>query len=206
MRSESLHCVKLSEGPSDTPPRRPYLNTDARRRQLLDSATRLAGRSGLDGLTMVALAKEAGVSRQLVYEHFRDLPTLVAALVVDRFSDLDAMIAATLARSPANTDANAVRAVAGMLALPPVDRHIIRTLLAHASLPEHELGDLARELRARMITRWSTALQSTDSDALIWALIQAAFGLGDLLDADEITVEQALDHFSLLVHSAFPGS
>lgn len=156
---------------------------------------------------MVAVAKEAGVSRQLVYEHFRDLPGLVAALVFDRVSKLDAAISATLADTPADAAENAVSAVAGMLALPAADRHIIRALLALASLPEHELGDLAAGLRVRMIDRWSAALRtsySPRSRGLIWALVQAAFGLGDLLDAGETTVEQALEDFSLLLETALP--
>jgi AcrR family transcriptional regulator len=192
-----------SHGP---PARRPYLNIDERRRQLLDATGRLAGRSGVDGLTMVAVAKEAGVSRQLVYEHFHDLPGLVSALVFDRVSKLDAMIAEALRHAPAAGAANALRAAAGMLALPASDRHIIRTLLALASVPEHELADLATGLRARMIDRWSSALRTTDSPrsrALIWALIHAAFGLGDQVDAGEVTIEQAVEHFSLLLKTAF---
>lgn len=193
---------------SDDPPtRRPYLNLDDRRRQLLDAAAGLAGRGGVDRLTIVAVAKEAGVSRQLVYEHFRDAPGLAAALVFDRFSKLDATIAETLREAPADGASNAVRAAALMLALPAADRHIIRALLALASLPEHELANLATRLRARMIDRWSAALDATDSPrsrALIWALLQAAFGLGDQLDAREITIEQAVEHFSLLLETAFP--
>ncbi len=156
---------------------------------------------------MVAVAKEAGVSRQLVYEHFRDLPGLVEALVFDRVSKLDAAIADSLGAVDADGAANAVRAAGGMLALPAADRHIIRTLLALASLPEHELADLATRLRARMIERWIAALRTADSPrsrALIWAVINATFGLGDLLDAREITIAQALEHFSMLLETAFP--
>src|SRR5262249_18548639 len=188
-------------------PRRPYLNVNDRRRQLLDAAARIAGRGGVDRLTMVAVAKEAGVSRQLVYEHFHDVPGLATALVVNRFGKLDGTIAETLKDARAAGAANAVRAAAAMLALPSADRHIIRTLLALASLPEHELADLATRLRARMLDRWSAALQTTDSPrsrALIWALLHAAFGLGDQLDAGEITIEQAVAHFSLLLETAFP--
>jgi AcrR family transcriptional regulator len=191
----------------DAPSRRPYLNHDDRRRQLLDAAARLAGRSGVERLTMVAVAKEAGVSRQLVYEHFRDVPGLAAAVVFDRFRTLDAAIAESLRDVGTDGLTNAVRAAAGMLALPAADRHIIRGLLAFASVPEHELAELATGLRARMIDRWSTALRATDSPrsrALIWALLHAAFGLGDQVDAGVITIEQAVGYFSLLLEAAFP--
>jgi AcrR family transcriptional regulator len=157
---------------------------------------------------MVAVAKEAGVSRQLVYEHFGDVPGLVAALVFDRFSKLDAAIAETLRYAPAGGTANAVRAAAGMLALPAADRHIIRALLALASLPDHELAGLATQLRARMIARWSAALPTPDSPrsrAMIWALLHAGFGLGDQIDAGVITIDEALKHFSRLLEAAFPA-
>lgn len=156
---------------------------------------------------MVAVAKEAGVSRQLVYEHFRDVPGLAAAVVFDRFRTLDAAIAESLRDVGTDGLTNAVRAAAGMLALPAADRHIIRGLLAFASVPEHELAELATGLRARMIDRWSTALRATDSPrsrALIWALLHAAFGLGDQVDAGVITIEQAVGYFSLLLEAAFP--
>ena len=68
-----------------------------RRRQLLEAAGRVAGREGLGRLTMVGVATEAGVSRQLVYEHFADLPTLVWALVANRFGAAEATIASALA-------------------------------------------------------------------------------------------------------------
>jgi AcrR family transcriptional regulator len=202
----SHHDRGARSRPAGAPARRPYLALGDRRRQLLDAATELAGRGGVDRLTIVAVAKEAGVSRQLVHEHFRDVPGLVAAVVFDRFRRLDAMIAETLSDTGTDGAAGAVRATAGLLALPAADRHIIRTLLALASLPEHELAGLATRLRARMIDRWSAALQTADSSrsrALIWALLHAAFGLGDQVDAGEITIEQAVEHFSLLLEAAF---
>jgi AcrR family transcriptional regulator len=194
---------------SDPPARRPYLSLDVRHRQLLDAAARLAGRGGLDQLTMVAVAKEAGVSRQLVYEHFGDVPGLVSALLSDRFSKLDAAIAESLRDAPADGTANAVRAAAGMLALPAADRHIIRALLAFASLPDHELAGLATQLRTRMIDRWSAALTTPDSPrsrAMIWAVLHAGFGLGDQVDAGVITADEALNHFSSLLDATFPTS
>ncbi len=54
-----------------TTPKRPYLRAAARRRQLLDAAGRLFDRSGFGGITMAGAAVEAGVSRQLVYDHWR---------------------------------------------------------------------------------------------------------------------------------------
>ena len=56
---------------------RPYLRAELRRNQLLEAADRLFARSGYAGITMQAVAAEAGVSRRLVYDHFSDVSTLL---------------------------------------------------------------------------------------------------------------------------------
>lgn len=182
--------------------RRPYLRVEDRRRKLIDAAAQIAGREGLDRVTMAGVAKEAGVSRQLVYEHFADLPSLAAALVYDRFGRLDAATDAILGSRGSDGSA-AIRAAARLvLSLSSQDRHIVRALLAHASLPDHELSELAAKLRARMIKRWSTTLRTTTSShagPIVWALLHALFALGDLVDAREITVAQALERFDGLL-------
>jgi AcrR family transcriptional regulator len=192
---------------SSSPARRPYLRVDQRRRQLLDAAARIAGREGLDRLTMLGAAKEAGVSRQLVYEHFPDLPTLVRALVYDRFSQLDENIRGVLEGGKRDGQSAAVTGARLLLSLPTEERHIIRALLGHAGQPQHELSELAAALRVRMINRWSIALgtgRDRRSRSLIWALLHAVFGLGDSIDMGETSLDRALDQFAVLLAAAFP--
>ena len=64
--------------------KRSYLPAPVRRSLIVQSASRLISRDGLNGLTMVAVAKEAGVSRQLVYDHFPDLPSLFEAAFAEQ--------------------------------------------------------------------------------------------------------------------------
>lgn len=176
-----------------------------RRRQLLDAAARIAGREGLGRLTMVGIASEAGVSRQLVYEHFADLPTLVWALVADRFSAAEATIASALGEPREDRTEVALLATRVLLSLPSEQRHLVRSLVGHANLPGHELSVPATRLRARMINRWTTALGTGGSRAArarVWALLQAIFGLGDLVDAGELSLDEALGQFATLLHAA----
>ena len=58
---------------------RPYLTSPERRRQLLDVAGRLVREGGWSSLSMQGLAIAAGVSRQLVYEHFASADDLYLA-------------------------------------------------------------------------------------------------------------------------------
>lgn len=193
----------------DSPPRRrPYLRAADRRRQLLDAAAAITGREGLARLSMVGVAKEAGVSRQLVYEHFADLTTLVWALVADRFGQADATIAAALERPGADPAQTALLGTRVLLSLPAEQRHLVRSLVGHANLPGHELSVPAAQLRTRMIRRWTTALgagASAPARARVWALLQAIFGLGDLVDAGELSLDEALDEFGRLLDAALPA-
>ncbi|MGO9750487.1 MAG: TetR/AcrR family transcriptional regulator [Solirubrobacteraceae bacterium] len=193
--------------PAPRPKPRHYLRAAERHRQLIDAAARIAGREGLDRLSMVGVATEAGVSRQLVYEHFPDLSAMVVALLFDRFGEIDATIAKAVADARGGGLDEALLAARGILSLPTEHRHILRVLLAHAGIPEHELSVLAARLRARTTERWTSMLRAEEDPnarALTWALANAMLGLGDLVDAAELTLEQALQQLSKLITAAFP--
>ncbi|MFG3441517.1 TetR/AcrR family transcriptional regulator [Nonomuraea sp. NPDC047897] len=61
-----------------TPPTR--LSKQARREQLLDTASGIVRAHGADGLTLVTLAEAAGVSRPIAYDHFGTRAALLLAL------------------------------------------------------------------------------------------------------------------------------
>src|SRR5436305_4399825 len=52
-----------------------------RREQLLDMTKSIVERQGFHAVSIEAVAREAGVSRPIVYGHFEDLPGLLEALV-----------------------------------------------------------------------------------------------------------------------------
>lgn len=52
-----------------------------RREQLLDATKEIVSREGFHAVSIEAVAREAGVSRPIVYGHFQDLPGLLEALV-----------------------------------------------------------------------------------------------------------------------------
>jgi AcrR family transcriptional regulator len=57
------------------------MSAEARREQLLDVAKALVVRRGFHAVSIDAVARDAGISRPIVYGHFRDLPGLLEALV-----------------------------------------------------------------------------------------------------------------------------
>jgi len=54
---------------------------EERREQLLDTTKRIVAKRGFHAVSIEAVAREAGITRPIVYGHFRDLQGLLEALV-----------------------------------------------------------------------------------------------------------------------------
>ena len=67
--------------PAKAPAAAPRMSADARREQLLDVTKALAVARGFHALSIEAVAREAGITRPVVYGHFGDLGALLEALV-----------------------------------------------------------------------------------------------------------------------------
>ena len=57
------------------------LSAHERREQLLDATKAIVARNGFHAVSIEAVAREAGITRPIVYGHFRDLSGLLEALV-----------------------------------------------------------------------------------------------------------------------------
>ncbi len=57
------------------------MSADQRREQLLDVTKAIVDRDGFHAVSIEAVAREAGITRPIVYGHFRDLTGLLEALV-----------------------------------------------------------------------------------------------------------------------------
>jgi AcrR family transcriptional regulator len=57
------------------------MRAEERREQLLDVTKEIVGESGFHAVSIEAVARRAGISRPIVYGHFRDLSGLLEALV-----------------------------------------------------------------------------------------------------------------------------
>jgi AcrR family transcriptional regulator len=57
------------------------MSADARREQLLDVTIEIVGEHGFPAVSIQSVARRAGISRPIVYEHFGDLAGLLTALV-----------------------------------------------------------------------------------------------------------------------------
>ena len=59
----------------------PRMTAAERREQLLDATKAIAVQRGFHAISIEAVAREAGITRPVVYGHFHDLPGLLEALV-----------------------------------------------------------------------------------------------------------------------------
>src|SRR5215207_1332239 len=68
--------------PSTVPFKPSRLSAGERREQILDVTRDLAAAEGFHAVSIEAVAREAGISRPIVYGHFDDLQGLLEALVL----------------------------------------------------------------------------------------------------------------------------
>lgn len=163
---------------------RAYLRPEARRRQLLDAASRLFDRDGFTAITVSAVAAEAGASRRLVYDHFTDVGDLYAAFFEDRVARYASAIDAASAPRRAGGARSFTGAVAELLAVPPEDLRAIQLVLADGATPE--LAGARAALRDHLHARWLPTLAALGVElevaaALLWTLATSFVGLADLV-------------------------
>ena len=79
-----------------------------RRQQILDATKGLAVRRGFHAVSIDAVARAAGISRPIVYDHFRDLPGLLEALVEREAARAREQLEAVMPTAMAPGDARAV--------------------------------------------------------------------------------------------------
>jgi AcrR family transcriptional regulator len=180
---------------------------DARRRQLLDATGRLVATGGPGAVSMVAVAREAGVSRRLVYDHFPDLASLYEAFFDDTVArSLGAIDTAAHGSEP---DRGFARAFAALLAIPVEDQRAIRLLLTGSALPD--LAPLHRRFRAHVEARWLPGLRAAGVDAriapaLLWTLTIGLLGLVELVERGEVDAASATTLADDLVTAAIASA
>lgn len=181
-------------------PTRPYLLAPARRDHLLDVAGRVVREGGWTALSMQRLAVSAGVSRQLVYEHFASVDDLYVALLTHLFErayDATAFIVRT-GKTPATT----IRAAYELfLDLPAEERRALRALASDVDPGQRRLTSATKRLRARISEIWvpyvrvQTGLPEPAARALAWMLITASWGLSDTIADGTLDRRRGLELF-----------
>ncbi len=88
-------------------PRRPYaprMPPQQRREQLIDAALRVIVEQGYEGVSIEAIARTAGVTRPVIYDHFPNLGTLLRALIEREENYALAQLADVVPEIPGDAD------------------------------------------------------------------------------------------------------
>jgi AcrR family transcriptional regulator len=135
--------------PSVATPAYTRLNVDERRRQLLARATELFATHGYDELSMAKLAREAGISKPLLYHYFPSKRDLFEAVLGQAAEEHLRRISTDDELPPA---AQLAAAVAAYLTWIEENRGAYEKLLRSAGIPEvRELIDRVRDETASRI-------------------------------------------------------
>lgn len=179
--------------------KRPYMPSHERRLALLDSAASIVGHRGWGALTMKGLATDAGVSRQLVYDHFEDGAGLFVSTIKHLFESSYRATAEVL-QSPTGEPSTMVREAFGIfLELPSAQRRALRALMADFGPEPPEARSTIALMREQILGLWvpyarrQTGLSERELRPLVWMLNAAAWGLTDLVDDGSLDTKEARD-------------
>ncbi len=181
--------------------KRSYLPAPVRRSLIVQSAARLISRDGLNGLTMVAVAREAGVSRQLVYDHFPDLPSLFEAAFAEQADQYARGLDDVFALGAGDGATMAQQLLEHVLALGPDTLRVVRALIGGA-VPA-ELAGVRDQFRATIAERWSPwfralGFDDQSSGALVWVMTAAYLSLAESVVEGEIGADRAASIIAML--------
>ncbi len=177
---------------------RPYLRADERREQLLAAAADLVGKRGWAALGIVPLAAAAGVSRQLVYEHFADTSDLLVSVMRHLFERAHAATAKIVATAESDDAASVIRRAYDVyLALPQAQRRALRALAGDSDPESPELNRVRLLMRHESLGLWvpyvrrRTGLGEPKARALVWMFTMAAWGITDLVEDGTLSPDDA---------------
>ena len=145
-------------GLASTQEKRPYLGKDDRKRALLGAAAELVEEEGWGILNMTALAERAGVSRQLVYQHFPNLEGLLSETAWAIFTDTMEGTAKAIADHPDNLKKAIRAAVFVSLDMPEGRGDALWQLIAGFGLHSPELEVIRAGIRDVILKLWVPAV------------------------------------------------
>lgn len=179
--------------------KRPYMPSHERRLALLDVAAEIVGQRGWSALTMKGLAAEAGVSRQLVYDHFEDGAGLFVSTIRRLFESSYRATAEVLQDPTADVPSTLREALRIFLDLPVAERRALRALMADFGPEPPEARSAIALMREQILALWvpyarrQSGRSERELRPLVWMLNAAAWGLTDLVDDGSLGKQEASD-------------
>jgi len=188
-----------------TQEKRPYLGKDDRRKSLLNAAAELVEEAGWGVLNMSALAERAGVSRQLVYQHFPNLESLLGATAWAIFTDTMQGTALAITSNPDDIKQAIRSAVFVSLDMPVGKGDALWQLIAGSGLNSPELETIRLGIRGVILKLWVPAIRKAKgldqaaATGLGWMVILSFWGIRQLIRDGVLSREQGISQFDALL-------
>ncbi len=188
---------------------RPYHHGDLRAALLAAAEAELAER-GIEGFSLRAVAKRAGVSHAAPAHHFGDTPGLLTALAAEGFRRFLATQHAREALAPPDARSQIVAAGLGYIDFARARPALFRLMFGsrRPDFGQHDLTAAARAAYEHLETQTAAAGgQSVQDVAAAWAV---AHGLADLMAAGRLKPMQDLPEaerdaaFAAIIARALP--
>ncbi|MGI8713846.1 MAG: TetR/AcrR family transcriptional regulator [Solirubrobacteraceae bacterium] len=195
-------------------PRRRYASRMApseRREQVIDAALSVIVQQGYEGVSIEAIARTDGVTRPVIYDHFRNLGALLEALIEREESYALQQLARVVPADPGATDpidvlAGGVRRFRDAVATRPDTWRIILLPLdgTPAIVRDHVETNRARTVqRLHDLVRWAIARDALPSGLDIELTARSIQSLGE--EAGRMVLTDA-DRYSPARYETFVGS
>ena len=193
-----------SEGPS----KRQYLSAETRRESILQVADEILTRDGVAHFTIVEVASRAGISRQLVYQHFADLNELLTEVVRRRLAHFQSTVTSEELTKARDLHGLISHQLHRVLSLAPRDRQLLRNVFGDISALPRDLWPAVTEIRKVIINRWATlvdpqAQPTTQAYAKLNLVFNAIAGAWDMIADGSLSEDEAADLLLKVVESLF---
>ena len=173
--------LEKTKGLQRVEPRKPSQERSRQKVELmLEAATRILEKDGVEGLTTNAIAAVAGVSIGTLYQYFPNKTAILDALAEHELSGLSARLIEVMQDASLATTESRVAAVVSAVARTYGRRHQAhRLVMAHSlSRGGNRLGPLLARLRSHLSTeRSSGAIRAALDPADAFVLAHAFYGV-----------------------------
>lgn len=192
----------------DAPAKRQYLSAQSRRESILLVADEVLTKEGIAHLSIVEVARRAGISRQLIYQHFADLNTLLIEVIRLRFKETQLTLDVSDGAVHLEIRDLVRRQLHRVLNLPNRDRQLMRNLFGDISMLPHDLWPTIAEIRQAVVARWTNLIDPRNtpsplSYAKMGLIIHAILGAWDLMLDGSLSEDEAVDLLMKVTESLF---
>jgi AcrR family transcriptional regulator len=191
------------EGPS----KRHYLSAESRRESILRVADEVLSKEGVSHMSIVEVANRAGISRQLVYQHFADLNTLLVEVIRMRLVELQSTLESDGARRGEIRDL-VEQQLQRVLSLPTRDRQLMRNVFGDITALPKDLWPTIAEIRHDVVLRWAELIDPQAQPtplafAKMGLIIRAILGAWDMMIDGTLSEDDAVGLLLKVTESLF---